>query len=70
MIRGERHLSANYADGTENRNTSPSWVNLATEMNEKHTYGFLNQNVGGMIFFYACIILKIAILLTDVKHTR
>ena len=62
VIRGERHLSANYAEGTENRNKSPSWVNLATEMNEKDTYGFLNQNVAGMIFIYACTILKITIL--------
>ena len=69
MIRGERHLSANYADSAENRNTSPSWVNLATEMNEKDTYGVLNQNVAGMIFIYACIILK-NFILTDVKNTR
>ena len=62
MIRGERHLSANYADGTENRNTSPSWVNLATEMNEKDTYGFLNKKVPGMIYIFTCIIAKITIL--------
>ena len=61
MIRGERHLSANYADGTENRNTSPSWVNLATEMNEKDTYGFLNKNVPGMMYIFTCIILKFTI---------
>ena len=68
-VRGERHLGANYGDNTENRNTSPSWVNLATEMNEKDTYGFLNQNVPGMIYSSACIILKITIL-TDVNHIR
>ena len=69
-VRGERHLGANYGDNTENRNTSPSWVNLATEMNEKDTYGFLNQNAPGMIYSSACIILKITIILTDVNHTR
>ena len=61
MIRGERHLGANFADGTENRNTSPSWVNLATEMNEKDTYGFLNKNVPGMIYIFTCVLLKITI---------
>ena len=70
MIRGERHLSANYAETEENRNTSPSWVNLATEMNEKDIYGFLNKKVPGMIYIFTCVILKITILLTDVKHTR
>ena len=63
-------MSANYPDGTENRNTSPSWVNLATEMNEKDIYGFFNKKVPGMIYIFTCIILKITILLTDVKHTR
>ena len=70
MIRGERHLSANYADGTENRNTSPSWVNLATEMNEKDIYGFFNKKVPGMIYIFTCIILKINLILTVVKYVR
>ena len=58
-------MGANYGDNTENRNTSPSWVNLATEMNEKDTYGFLNQNAPGMIYSSACIILKITIIHTN-----